>query len=71
MSQYSVLSNSDARARDKIRCITKMLAAMVYLRNMPLMGPLFPLVWVGFEEIYRESIDEVPVPLVNTSIKNK
>lgn len=44
-----------------VRCIAKTLAAMVHLRNRPLMGSLFPLAWVSFEEISRESIDEVPV----------
>ena len=41
------------RVRDEImvRYIAKMLVAMVYLRNMALIGSLFPLVFVSFEEI--------------------
>ena len=39
--------------RDKImvRCIAKMLVAMARLGNMALMGSLFPLDLVSFEEI--------------------
>lgn len=48
-----------ARARDKIRvwCIAGMSAVVVHLRNMIMMGSLFPLVVVSFEEI--------PVPLMD------
>lgn len=51
--------------------ITKMSVTIVHLRNKPLMRSLFPLAWVSFEEISRESIDEVPVLKVNTPIKKK
>lgn len=46
-------SLTGTRVRDKImvRCIAKMLVEMVHLRNMTLMGSLFPLVVVSFEEI--------------------
>jgi len=53
-------SLTGTRVRDKImvRYIAKMLVVVVHLGNMGLIGSLFPLVLVSYEEI--ESIDEVP-----------
>lgn len=60
-----------ARARDKIRvwCIAGMSAVVVHLRNMIMMGSLFPLVVVSFEEIPVPLMDEAPGLWFNTPVK--
>jgi len=44
-------SLTGARVRDKVRCLGRMLVAMLRLGNMTLIGSLFPLVLVSYEEI--------------------
>jgi len=59
----------NTRVRDKIRvwCITGMSAVVVRLRNM--MGSLFPLAVVSFEEILVPLMDEAPGLWFNTPVK--